>query len=53
MNAKERIIAANIDKILNNSDYRNEMIKNLEEVKQKLHMSAAAHKVAQIVVNDI
>ena len=53
LKAKPNIIADNINKILNDSVYRNEMIKNLGNVKQKLHTSMAAQRTAQIIVNDI
>ena len=37
------------DKILNDNAYRNQMIKSLENVKQKLHTCAAAQKVTEII----
>lgn len=53
LKAKPKLIADNINKILNDAVFRNKMIKDLENVKQKLHTSAAAQKTASIIVNDI
>ncbi len=51
--AKPSIIADNINKILENDEYRNSMIKSLKNVKQKLSTSNAAEKAAEIIVNNI
>jgi len=53
LKAKPKLIADNINKILNDAVFRNKMIKDLEDVKQKLQTSAAAQKAASIIVNDI
>ena len=53
LQAKPKIIAENINKILNDAEYRSKMIKDLESVKQKLQISAAAKKTAEVIVNDI
>ncbi len=53
LKATPGIISENINKILNDGEYRNNMIQNLGEVKQKLHTSAAAQKTAEIIVNNI
>ena len=53
LRAKPKIVADNINKILNDKMYRDKMIKSLENVKQKLHTSAAAQKVAEIIAGNI
>lgn len=53
LKATPRIISKHINKILNDGEYRNNMIKNLQEVKQLLHASCAAKKTAEIIVNNI
>ena len=51
--AKPVSIASNILKIINDENYRNEMIKSLKNVKQMLNKFGAAKNVAEIVVNNI
>ena len=51
--AKPISIASNILKIINDENYRNEMIKSLKNVKQMLNKFGAAKNVAEIVVNNI
>ncbi len=53
LKAKPDIIADNILKIIENDEYRNTMIKSLENVKQKLKTSGAAHKAAEIIAGSI
>ena len=53
LKAKPDIVANNILKIIENDEYRNSMIKSLENVKQKLQTSGAAVKAAEIIVNNI
>ena len=53
LKAKPNLIADYINKILNNSVYRNTMIKDLENVKQKFHTTAAAKRTAEIIVKNI
>ncbi len=52
-NAKPHIIANEILKIINDETYRNEMIKSLSEVKEKLTVSQAAGKAAEIISSNI
>ena len=53
LKANPHIIAENIIKLTNNEECRNKMIESLKNVKQKLQLSAAAEKTAQIIVNNI
>ena len=53
MKAKPEIIAGNIIEILNNKIIRENMIKELRNVKQKLMTSGSAQKVATIINIDI
>ena len=53
MKAKPNIIAGNILKILNNDEYRRNMIEELSNVKQSLNVSGTAKKVASIINSDI
>ncbi len=53
MKAKSDLIAEYILKILNDENYREEMLKYLKNVKQKLNVSHAAEKVASIIAADI
>ena len=52
-NAKPKIIFESVNKILNDEEYKNKMIQMLKNVKQKLSTSGAAHKTAEIIVNNI
>ncbi len=52
-NAKPQVIFENIQKIISDDEYRNNMVKSLENVKQKLQSSGAAEKAAEIIVNNI
>lgn len=52
-NAKPKIIAESVNKILNNQQYRNSMIEMLKNVKQVLSTSGAANKTAEIITNNI
>ena len=52
-NAKPKIIFKSVNKILNDEEYKNKMIQMLKNVKQKLSTSGAAHKTAEIIVNNI
>ena len=51
--AKPNVISSNILKILQDKNYKEEMINSLKNVKQMLKTSGAASNVAQIVVNNI
>lgn len=51
--AKPKIISENILKILDDENYRENMINSLKNVKQMLKTSGAACNVAQIIVNNI
>lgn len=51
--AKPDVISSNILKILNNNEYRLEMINSLKNVKEKLHTSGSAQNVAKIIVDNI
>lgn len=51
--AKSEIISENILKILDDENYRKNMINSLKNVKQMLKTSGAACNVAQIIVNNI
>ena len=53
LKAKPKIVSDNIIKILHDSDYRNEMVESLKNVKQKLQTSGAASRVAEIIANNI
>ncbi len=51
--AKSQLISEYILKILNDENYREEMLKSLKNVKQKLNVSHAAEKVASIIASNI
>lgn len=51
--AKPEIISSNILKIIEDENYRLKMIDSLKNVKQKLEVSGAASKTAEIIVNNI
>ncbi len=51
--AKPKIIFEEVNKILNDDNYKNDMIKMLKNVKQKLSTSGAAQKTAEIIANNI
>ena len=51
--AKPKIIFEEVNKILNDDNYKNDMIKMLKNVKQKLSTSSAAIKTAEIIANNI
>ncbi len=53
LKAKPEIIADNLSKILFDNNYRNNMLSSLKNVKQKLMISDAATKTANIISNDI
>ena len=53
LRAKPNIVAEHINKILNDAVYRYNMINELKNVKEMLHVSAAAQKTAEIIVNNI
>lgn len=46
-------ISSHIERILNDNEYREDMIQNLKNVKQKLLKSNAAQRVASIISRDI
>ena len=51
--AKPKIIFREVNKILNDDNYKNNMIQMLKNVKQKLSTSSAAIKTAEIIANNI
>ena len=51
--AKPKIISETVNKILNDTEYKNKMIQMLKNVKQKLSTSGAAQKTAEIIANNI
>ncbi len=51
--ANSKFVAANILKILQNDEYRNNMTESLKYVKKKLQTSGAAVKTAEIIINNI
>ena len=53
LKAKPEIIADNISKILFDDIYRSDMLNSLKNVKQKLMVSDAAKKTANIIADDI
>ena len=53
LKAKPKIIAENLSKILFDIEYRNDMLNSLKNVKQKLMVSDAAKKTANIISKDI
>lgn len=53
LKAKPEIIADNLSKILFDNNYRNNMLSSLKNVKQKLMISDAAIKTANIISDDI
>ncbi len=53
INAKADIVASNIIKILENDEYRKNMISDLAKVKNKLESSGAASKAAYIIAQNL
>ena len=53
LKAKPKIIADNIVKIIDDEQYRVEMINSLINVKKKLQSSGAAQKAAEIIINSV
>ena len=51
--AKDKVVANHILTILENDEYRNNMIAELNNVKQNLTTSGSAQKVASIINTDI
>ena len=51
--AKPDVIASNILKIIEDEKYNSDMKTSLSKVKEILHTKGAAHKAAEIIVNDI